>query len=226
MASRKLKIAFVHPDLGIGVFVSPAFFRIILSMLKQAALNVSSWMLHLDCKSWGIASIYTPPTMILVIALRRHATVRSSLVILWVHHRLNGTLLAVIGTLRVHYVVPPFPRAIKGKLHIVFAHARAVHLSLHLVAPGTPKYDVYFVDQLSTYVPFLRSLAHTRVLFYCHFPDKLLADGAYVEGRRPRGSLLKRIYRVPMDFFEEATTSAYDSLPKSKHHLISTVRTG
>ncbi|KAI8968692.1 hypothetical protein BD414DRAFT_498651, partial [Trametes punicea] len=71
----------------------------------------------------------------------------------------------------------------------------------------------YFVDQLSTCIPFLRIGAHTRVLFYCHFPDKLLADGAYVEGRaRPKGSLLKRIYRLPMDTLEELTTKQADTV--------------
>jgi alpha-1,3/alpha-1,6-mannosyltransferase len=46
-------------------------------------------------------------------------------------------------------------------------------------------------------------------VFYCHFPDKLLADGAYVEGvtGTTRAGLLKRLYRLPMDWLEEATTS-------------------
>ena len=54
----------------------------------------------------------------------------------------------------------------------------------------------------------MRACTHTRVLFYCHFPDKLLAEGAYVEGQKKSGSLLKRIYRMPMDLLEESTTSA------------------
>ena len=49
--------------------------------------------------------------------------------------------------------------------------------------------------------------AGTRVVFYCHFPDKLLAGGAYVEGKIQRsGGLLKRLYRLPMDLLEEITT--------------------
>jgi alpha-1,3/alpha-1,6-mannosyltransferase len=35
------------------------------------------------------------------------------------------------------------------------------------------------------------------VLFYCHFPDKLLTQ---------RESLIKKIYRYPVDFIEELTT--------------------
>ena len=102
---------------------------------------------------------------------------------------------------------PPLPRAYKGKLHILFANLRQLHLIAHLLAPGAPEYDVYFVDQLSTCVPLLRAFAGKRVVFYCHFPDKLLAEGAYVEGAvKKSGSLLKRLYRMPVDRLEEYTT--------------------
>lgn len=109
----------------------------------------------------------------------------------------------------MHYVVPPFPRSLAGKFHILFAHLRQLHLTLHLLFWGAPKYDVYFVDQLSTCIPFLRLIGGTRVVFYCHFPDKLLANGAFVEGNlvKKNAGLLKRIYRIPMDWLEEVTTS-------------------
>lgn len=71
---------------------------------------------------------------------------------------------------------------------------------------------MYFVDQLSTCVPFLRAFAHKRVVFYCHFPDKLLADGEFVDGDRTgkkKTSLLKGIYRFPMDWLEETTTGMF-----------------
>ena len=111
------------------------------------------------------------------------------------------------GTLSVHAITPPFPRAYKGKLHILFANARQLHLVAHLLRPSAPTYDVYFVDQLSTCVPLLRAFGRTRVVFYCHFPDKLLSDGAYDENQaRRKGSLLKRLYRFPVDKLEEVTT--------------------
>jgi alpha-1,3/alpha-1,6-mannosyltransferase len=79
-------------------------------------------------------------------------------------------------------------------------------LSIHIIK-SSAKYDVFFVDQLSTCVPFLQLLGGTRVVFYCHFPDKLLANGAFVEGKmKMRGSVLKRLYRIPMDWWEELTT--------------------
>ncbi|KAF9487208.1 glycosyltransferase family 4 protein, partial [Pleurotus eryngii] len=115
-------------------------------------------------------------------------------------------------TLRIHHVVPPFPQSIHGKFHILFAHARQLHLTLHLLLRRGPSYDVYFVDQLSTCIPFLRTFGKTRVVFYCHFPDKLLANGEFVEGRfaNIKGGVLKRLYQIPMDWVEELTTRQAD----------------
>ncbi|NXY92203.1 ALG2 mannosyltransferase, partial [Alcedo cyanopectus] len=57
---------------------------------------------------------------------------------------------------------------------------------------------------VSACIPILR-LARTRkkVLFYCHFPDQLLTK---------RESLLKRIYRLPLDWLEEYTTGMADCI--------------
>lgn len=60
--------------------------------------------------------------------------------------------------------------------------------------------DVLVVDQLSAPVPLLRLLG-ARVLFYCHFPDLLLA---------PHASALQRLYRAPVDWLEEVTTGMSD----------------
>lgn len=90
-------------------------------------------------------------------------------------------------------------------------------------------FDIFIVDQLSVCVPILRWFGQTRVVFYCHFPDKLLAGGREVEvdtvGRsdmNPREAkdkvekkgqgLLKRLYRLPFDRLEEATTGKKDLL--------------
>eukprot|EP00903_Cladosiphon_okamuranus_P011026 g10414.t1 len=61
---------------------------------------------------------------------------------------------------------------------------------------------VIFCDGVSAPVPFLRLAG--PVLFYCHFPDKLLCVR--------RGSLLKRAYRWPLDFLEELTTGCASSV--------------
>ncbi|KAF5380113.1 hypothetical protein D9615_006240 [Tricholomella constricta] len=172
MSPRPLRVAFIHPDLGIGGAER---------LVVDAALGLQARGHSVD--------IYTS------------------------HHDPNHCFEETKdGSLRVHHVIPPFPRSLKGKLHIFFAHARQLHLTAHLLRPSAPEYDIYFVDQLSTCIPFLRTLGKTRVVFYCHFPDKLLAHGAFVEGAvvRRQTSLLKRVYRYPMDWLEETTTRQAD----------------
>ncbi|KAH9992476.1 hypothetical protein BJV77DRAFT_1067757 [Russula vinacea] len=97
------------------------------------------------------------------------------------------------GTLVVHPIHPPFPRNIKGRLHILLAHLRQLHLIYHLLQTDASTYDVYFVDQLSTCIPALRLLAQKRV-------GKM----------KRRGSALKQAYRLPMDWLEEVTTRNAD----------------
>ncbi|KAJ3927417.1 MAG: alpha-1,3-mannosyltransferase ALG2 [Lentinula lateritia] len=172
-----LKIAFIHPDLGIGGAER---------LVVDAALGLQDFGHEVD--------IYTS------------------------HHDPNHCFEETKdGRLKVHNVVPPFPRAINGKFHILLAHLRQLHLTTYLLSPGAPRYDVFFVDQLSTCIPLLRSIGHARVVFYCHFPDKLLANGEFIEDPVVRaernllkGGLLKRIYRYPMDWLEEFTTRQAD----------------
>ncbi|RDB19381.1 Alpha-1,3/1,6-mannosyltransferase ALG2 [Hypsizygus marmoreus] len=169
---KSLRVAFIHPDLGIGGAER---------LVVDAALGLQERGHSVD--------IYTS------------------------HHDPNHCFEETKdGSLRVHHVIPPFPRSFKGKFHIFFAHARQLHLTAHLLRPGSPKYDVYFVDQLSTCIPFLRTLGNTRVVFYCHFPDKLLANGEFTEGKltKKQPSLLKWLYRYPMDWLEEVTTRQAD----------------
>lgn len=81
--------------------------------------------------------------------------------------------------------------------------------------------DIFIVDQLPACVPILKTLGprsvagsnkkrgKQRILFYCHFPDQLLA-------RRGEGStlmrLLKGLYRYPFDWFEGWAMSASDKV--------------
>jgi alpha-1,3/alpha-1,6-mannosyltransferase len=43
----------------------------------------------------------------------------------------------------------------------------------------------------------------SKILFYCHYPDQLLS--------KP-GGLLKRLYRKPLDWFEQYSTGAADEI--------------
>jgi alpha-1,3/alpha-1,6-mannosyltransferase len=87
---------------------------------------------------------------------------------------------------------------------------------------STPDYDVIIVDQVAAVVPLLKLLLQgTQILFYCHFPDLLLTQ---------RTSLLKAVYRAPLDALEESATGMSDLLlvnsgftagvfSKTFHHL-------
>ncbi|ETN45153.1 uncharacterized protein HMPREF1541_10030 [Cyphellophora europaea CBS 101466] len=107
-----------------------------------------------------------------------------------------------------------FPPTILNRLHILLAILRQIHLVLSVAFFGDELFqirpDVFIVDQLSACVPLLRWICsdRQRTLFYCHFPDQLLAD-------RKRGGiagLVKAGYRLPFDWFEGWSTAASDKI--------------
>jgi alpha-1,3/alpha-1,6-mannosyltransferase len=89
-----------------------------------------------------------------------------------------------------------------------------VHLVLSIAFLGDElrqlRPDAFVVDQLSACVPLLRWICSDRhrTLFYCHFPDQLLADRKELGIR----GLLKSIYRIPFDWFEGWSTAASDKI--------------
>ena len=81
--------------------------------------------------------------------------------------------------------------------------------------------DVAVIDQLSVSVPIAQKLLGCKVLFYCHFPDKLLSTRApagggesdpsrIAEQSKKQLSVWKRLYRAPFDALEERTTRSAD----------------
>ncbi|KZS98716.1 UDP-Glycosyltransferase/glycogen phosphorylase [Sistotremastrum niveocremeum HHB9708] len=192
-----MKIAFIHPDLGIG-----GAERLVI----DAATGLQS--------------------------LGHEVTIYTS------HHDPKRSFPETNdGTLKVHAIRPPFPRSIGGKFHIILAHLRQLHLILTLLfstdrreasSSSAKEYDIFFIDQLSTSIPLIRYITLKRVIFYLHFPDKLLSDGAYVDSPSPsrssrgwfRGGIrgvVKRVYRLPMDWFEEVTTRNADIIIANSH---------
>lgn len=106
---------------------------------------------------------------------------------------------------RGNSVIPP---NLFGRFAILCALLRQVHLLLHIalfsneLSKLTP--TSFFVDQLSAGIPLLRLLQpRPRVIFYCHFPDKLLAK---------KGGLLKTLYRGPFDWLESWSTGCSDTI--------------
>ncbi|TIB32308.1 hypothetical protein E3P84_02573 [Wallemia ichthyophaga] len=192
-----MRIAILHPDLGIGGAER---------LIVDAALSLQSRGHSVD-----IFTSYHDPC-----------------------HAFNETK---DGTLNVHVLGDWFPRSFWGYLHIVSAIVRQIHLAILLmisitlsiiISPNmsfsvwykpTQRYDVILVDQLSAAIPLLRLWLKTPVVFYCHFPDKLLASGSIApvsgDGKTiypAQMSTLKQLYRIPMDRFEEFSTADADAL--------------
>lgn len=141
-----------------------------------------------------------------------------------------------------------FPAHVFGRLHILMAALRQLHLTVSLLAelgtrdqPGDsqsakdqggssedePRDDIFIVDQLPACVPFLKTFGQPqesrrqRILFYCHFPDQLLAR------RDEGGSLLrlaKLLYRFPFDWFEGWAMSASDRVVANSNFSRGVVR--
>jgi len=114
------------------------------------------------------------------------------------------------------------PRHIFGRLNVLFAVLRSLWLIFYVFFNKARfNLDVAVIDQLSVSVPIAQKLLGCKVLFYCHFPDKLLSTRApagggesdpsrIAEQSKKQLSLLKRIYRAPFDFLEERTTGCAD----------------
>ncbi|KAM6995732.1 alpha-1,3/1,6-mannosyltransferase ALG2 isoform 1-T3 [Tautogolabrus adspersus] len=96
------------------------------------------------------------------------------------------------------------PTSVFGYLHALCAYLRMIFVAFYLVFLSGLEYDVIFCDQVSACIPVLRLSRHRKkVLFYCHFPDQLLTQ---------RKSLLKKLYRAPIDWLEERTTGMADMI--------------
>lgn len=107
------------------------------------------------------------------------------------------------GTLEVRVHGDALPRDLFGRLYIVFAMLRQFALVLWILLNEKDTYDIIVVDQLSTCVPILKWFSTAQVMFYCHFPDKLLTK---------RDSKLKELYRLPIDKLEEWSTGMADTI--------------
>jgi alpha-1,3/alpha-1,6-mannosyltransferase len=118
-------------------------------------------------------------------------------------------LIGLPGTLDVrvrgNWLIPP---SILSRFSILCAILRQFHLIIGAYFTSELsafKPDAFVVDQLSAGLPWLRFLyPETRILFYCHFPDLLLAQG--------RAAWLKRAYRIPFDFIEEWSMGFADAV--------------
>lgn len=110
------------------------------------------------------------------------------------------------GDLCIQTVGDWLPRSIFGKLAAFCAYFRMIYAAFYtvIVLSQREQIDVVICDQISLGVPILKwAKNRPKVIFYCHFPDQLLA--------KP-GSKLKAMYRAPLNYLEEATTGQADGL--------------
>lgn len=91
------------------------------------------------------------------------------------------------------------PTNLLGKFKIIFAFLRQLYLTIKLIITlQLFKFDLIVIDQLSYCIPILYLFSyHAKIIFYCHFPDKLLAS---------HDSSLRSIYRYLFDLIEELST--------------------
>lgn len=85
------------------------------------------------------------------------------------------------------------PRHIFGFAHIFFALLSFLWLTIQVCLRSDA--NIFIVDQISAFVFLLKWFKpKSKIIFYCHFPDKRLAS---------HGNLIKKIYRYPFDFIEK-----------------------
>lgn len=89
-----------------------------------------------------------------------------------------------------------FPWTIFGKFIAMCAYIWMLICAIH-VTLFCGSFDYILLDQVSFPIPILW-IMNSKVIFYCHYPDKLLC----VDWK----SFIKRAYRFVLDLFEEITT--------------------
>lgn len=111
------------------------------------------------------------------------------------------------------------PPNIAGKGTAFMSTIRMWYLTWKVVASNSvdKSADVVVMDVLPTSLPLLLSfLPSAGILFYCHFPDKLLL--------RNQGGVAKRYYRNLLDSMEESTMSLSDTLVVNSKFTLSQVK--
>ncbi|XP_062170852.1 uncharacterized protein LOC133876562 [Alnus glutinosa] len=128
------------------------------------------------------------------------------------HDRTRCFEETLAGTFLVTVYGAFLPRHIFHRFHALCAYLRCIFVALCVLFMW-PTFDVVLVDQVSVVIPLLKLKKSMKVVFYCHFPDLLLAQHT---------TLLRRIYRKPIDFIEEITTGMADLILVNSRFTAST----
>ncbi|CAN6249927.1 unnamed protein product [Urochloa humidicola] len=158
--TKRLKVAVIHPDLGIG-----GAERLIVDAACQLAAHGHD------------VHVFTSH-----------------------HDKTRCFEETVSGPFPVTVYGDFLPRHVFYRFHAVCAYLRCIFVAL-CVLLWWPSFDVILADQVSVVIPLLKLKASSKIVFYCHFPDLLLAQHT---------TMLRRLYRKPIDMIEEATTGMAD----------------
>lgn len=111
-------------------------------------------------------------------------------------------------------VVPWIPRSIFGKGHALCAYLKMIIAALYIVIYHKDT-DVILSDSVSASQFVLRHFSKAKLVFYCHFPDRLLTK---------RDGNLKAFYRNIIDWIEEYTTGLADVICVNSNFTKNVVR--
>ncbi|GAX76448.1 hypothetical protein CEUSTIGMA_g3893.t1 [Chlamydomonas eustigma] len=149
MPRRGLRIAFLHPDLGLG-----GAERLVVDAATELVKNGH----HVD-----MYTTYYDPTRCFE-ETRGSGGFSVTVAGGWFPRQILGRLTALCAYIRCIL-------AALSMVWISWTYRRST-----IMAGWQPCYDVIIVDQVSAAVPFLR-LTSSKLIFYCHFPDLLLSQG-------------------------------------------------
>lgn len=85
-----------------------------------------------------------------------------------------------------------FPCSVLGYFRVLLTNIRCAWATICMLAE-VKQLDTVIIDQVFLPVIVCRVFSTAKIVFYCHFPDKLLAR---------RASLLRKMYRLPFDALE------------------------
>jgi len=180
------KVAILHPDLGIG-----GAERLVLDAALELSKIGCNVRIAKTSTSGAGFSFRKPPQVVLYTGY--HDVNRCFEETLLDGHR-RASWIKVHGAW--------MPRQICGRLHAPFANLRALWTSTALLL-FERHIDVVIVDQVSAPLALFRFFSSIKVLFYCHYPDMLLAK---------RDSWWRRLYRSPLDLTEQLTLGLADKV--------------
>lgn len=184
--SPPIRITFIHLDLGIG-----GAEQLVLQLATASQdLGHAVELVTTRCDPDHCFASVKPPTG----RLFSHVKIYGN----WIVPNIMGKATAFCSTLRM--------------LYLTFCVCR------HNTT--TPPADVVVMDVLPTALPLLflmlEQTVRPGILFYCHFPDKLLL--------RNSGGVAKRVYRKLLDGLEETTMGLADTLAVNSNFTLSTVK--